>query len=761
MTVSSTTRKAGPYIGNGVTPSFPFTFKVFSASDVLVVRADATGAETTLALTADYMVSLNADQNASPGGTVTPVVVLDTGLTLTISSQVDYLQPVDLTNNGGFYPAVINTALDRLTILAQQLLEKVGRSLKMAISAQAGVDPTLPTPVPYQVIGWNGTGTGFQNTDPTYSTALATDLANGTNASKGVALVAGANRVVSTIAALKALPKTGSPTILVTGYYAAGDGGGGIYYYDATDTTSADNGGTIIVATDGGRWKLVDASRVTVKQFGAKGDGVTDDTAAIQACTDANSVIYYPTPSSFYKVTSIQSGGTSGTGNKIHVGTYTGLNPGGLGMVRGSGAASAFKTGIYPSGNSSLNRQISFFGMSVSNTNYPAIELLTAINFEVDRCNLSTTTNTTETLKIRMSYRGRVENCSITCSGGGWAVTAFDNCNGVRIQGNITTGGSDGGAIHVEQSQGVSVNRNIIESSKYGIAIATGIDPINPSAGNVVGAGNVNGFECINNYLEVVTYPFFLGYGDGTSSHPGQSIYGASIKDNYVANSTGVIDGYIAYIGRLNGSEISNNSFYRLVGGAVAALYFSYATGAATPWAQNNRIVNNPVFNGSGAFLNYDNTVLGGPTYPGLIGALYGENEIQTQLNWSSSGSAVSSAPSGLRTWVSDKITANVGLAQIAFDPTLTGGVVHSVEILEKTGNVASTVYVGSSVSVGEIWGTSGFDPSMIVDTLGCAKVPIGSGGTKYIRAGVPPAFRVVAGAGTGTFRVRIRYQAA
>lgn len=34
MTINSTIRLAGPFIGNGVTQSFPFTFKVFAAADL-------------------------------------------------------------------------------------------------------------------------------------------------------------------------------------------------------------------------------------------------------------------------------------------------------------------------------------------------------------------------------------------------------------------------------------------------------------------------------------------------------------------------------------------------------------------------------------------------------------------------------------------------------------------------------------------------------------------------------------------------------
>jgi len=98
---------------------------------------------------------------------------------------------------------------------------------------------------------------------------------------QGADLVGGVGRVVTNIAALRALLKTGVGKAHVLGYYAAGDFGGGLYYYDAADTVSADNGGTIIVAGDGGRWKLSDRGAVSFRQFGAKFDGATDDTAAI------------------------------------------------------------------------------------------------------------------------------------------------------------------------------------------------------------------------------------------------------------------------------------------------------------------------------------------------------------------------------------------------------------------------------------------------------------------------------------------------
>lgn len=140
MSISSTSRKAGPYTGNGSTTVLPFSFKVFTSADVRVVRTDLAGVESDLTLTTDYTVTLNADQDSNPGGTVNLVTAAASGFLTTITSEVDDLQPLVLTNAGGFYPSVINTALDRLTIMVQQVAEKVGRAVKVNISSSVSPD---------------------------------------------------------------------------------------------------------------------------------------------------------------------------------------------------------------------------------------------------------------------------------------------------------------------------------------------------------------------------------------------------------------------------------------------------------------------------------------------------------------------------------------------------------------------------------------------------------------------------------------------
>lgn len=160
MTISNTIRTAGPYIGNDVTTAFPFYFKIFKTADLLVVQTDvATGVATSLVLNSGYTVTLNPDQNANPGGTATLPAALASGKTLVLTSSLDYLQPLDITNGGGFYPAVLNAALDRLTIFCQQLFSLASRSLKLPLS-DTGMNTELPSAASRanKLLGFDSTG---------------------------------------------------------------------------------------------------------------------------------------------------------------------------------------------------------------------------------------------------------------------------------------------------------------------------------------------------------------------------------------------------------------------------------------------------------------------------------------------------------------------------------------------------------------------------------------------------------------------------
>lgn len=99
----------------------------------------------------------------------------------------------------------------------------------------------------------------------------------------GASLIGNGVQVVNSISAVRLLKKTSpSKFAIATAHTAAYQGvGGGLYRLDITDTTSADDNGTVVVATDGGRWKLMFDGVVTPEIFGAAGDGLVDDTAAL------------------------------------------------------------------------------------------------------------------------------------------------------------------------------------------------------------------------------------------------------------------------------------------------------------------------------------------------------------------------------------------------------------------------------------------------------------------------------------------------
>lgn len=161
MTVSSAVRKAGPFAGNGVSTQFPFAFKVFDKTNVAVIRADALGAGVTLMLDSDYSVTLNADQNNTPGGTITyPIsgLPLPAASTLTLLGALAYNQPTDITNSGGFYPTIIEDALDRTEIQIQQLAEIGSRAIQ--VPPADGTTSVLPAAGARAgtVIGFDSTG---------------------------------------------------------------------------------------------------------------------------------------------------------------------------------------------------------------------------------------------------------------------------------------------------------------------------------------------------------------------------------------------------------------------------------------------------------------------------------------------------------------------------------------------------------------------------------------------------------------------------
>ena len=104
MTITSTVAR-NDYLGAGATDTFPFTFKIFAKTDLLVTERDVAGAETPLVLTTDFTVP-DADVGNPTGGNITLVAGnLTAGNRLTIRRVRPNNQLTDIKNQGDFYPA--------------------------------------------------------------------------------------------------------------------------------------------------------------------------------------------------------------------------------------------------------------------------------------------------------------------------------------------------------------------------------------------------------------------------------------------------------------------------------------------------------------------------------------------------------------------------------------------------------------------------------------------------------------------------------
>lgn len=124
-------RLAGPYTSEGQS-RLPFGFLIFEKTDVYVATADDPEAQAKMLVYGqDYSVEMNADQTATPGGTVVLTTPIVKGNIFVVGSAVAYTQNMQLTNYSRFPPEIINEAMDRVVVQIQQLVERLGRTLSV------------------------------------------------------------------------------------------------------------------------------------------------------------------------------------------------------------------------------------------------------------------------------------------------------------------------------------------------------------------------------------------------------------------------------------------------------------------------------------------------------------------------------------------------------------------------------------------------------------------------------------------------------
>lgn len=182
MTVTSTSIIAGPYNGNDVADEFSYGFRIEDKTQISVYETVGAAAPVLLTVDVDYTV---AGIGVDAGGDVTRVAgPLPTGSTWFMRSNYPETQLTEFDSQGGFFPDTHEDSFDKLTFLTQQLVDKVGRALRLPLSYFGSASTEIPLPEANRGLKWNATGDALVNTD-----ADPDESANAAAASAAAALV--------------------------------------------------------------------------------------------------------------------------------------------------------------------------------------------------------------------------------------------------------------------------------------------------------------------------------------------------------------------------------------------------------------------------------------------------------------------------------------------------------------------------------------------------------------------------------------------
>jgi hypothetical protein len=470
----------------------------------------------------------------------------------------------------------------------------------------------------------------------------------------------------------------------------------------------------------------------------------------------------------------------------------------------GDGTAPVIKTNDWAS--STPIRNIALHDLQITNSNYPAVQLWGAPDSSIQRCTLSVTGATS--LSCILSVRCKLNGNRFLSSGDFYAVEFLNYCNGTDASSNTISGGQSGSGVLVGRTTTINLDNTVTEvGGECGISVASakvfGSGFVNGEAVNItaVDGSGTGATGTVTVARGIVTAVAITGGGSGYTNNERVYIRNAGNTQVWgVALATVTAGAVTALVDDCGGnvSGISMRGYYLEqvkrpmelgILYTVLGVDFSAATignsSTSVVAARDSAIhigrVSNGVADGFSAsgtgaeslFELYDLSA-GASSIPYMIGCRFSSHSVSgysanfvknaaytATSEWQIYGKNVFEINTfdriGVeREWVSPTITANVSYPITAVTDVLPGGgAIVSVDVIDKVGTVTCTLDVGSSVSVVEIVSTN---PNGLTYSNGLSRV-VTPASNKFIRPGNVILVRVIAGAGTGTFRVRVRYR--
>jgi len=203
MTVTTTASRV-EYTGNGATTAFSVNFYFLANGDLTVYQDGVLKTITT-----HYTVT-GAGNPA--GGTVTFLSAPANSELVVIFRDPAITQSTDYTPNDPFPAETHEEALDRLTMIAQRLSDRVDRSAILPDTAESSISAELPTPSAGKALLWNADGDGLENSDDDFNDIVSDATAQAVAAAASAVTAAASESAAATSETNAATSETNAAT---------------------------------------------------------------------------------------------------------------------------------------------------------------------------------------------------------------------------------------------------------------------------------------------------------------------------------------------------------------------------------------------------------------------------------------------------------------------------------------------------------------------------------------------------------------------